>query len=417
MPHLRAFLSVATLGLALGALFLTPAPARAQTTSGVITACVTPLLDRLRVVAATEPCRANESRLQWNIQGPKGDPGPAGPRGPVGPAGPAGATGPAGPAGPIGPQGPAGPQGPSGSPGPTGPAGPAGPAGPPGSPVAVTPPGPSGQVGFYDNVIVDLQGASGTFGITQVVMDIAAVPDGEGGFAPGARSLRPLWIEAGGGEEGEALDQWFADAGAGRPDGVRSVKIYVNDLGENAPEKLSLVLGECRPLSRSAGDRGTALTVQCADLTVNNFQGGGSALHFVDVVTSEDTLTSQNLTQQAYQVRADERLGAGGTEIDVAILLGTVQGFGFDAGSVIDWVTAAVTGAPEAVRDVVVDVRRAPVRPAPAVMTQTAYERAFPTYIAFLGRAQPYPTTELAKLSVDVVFRANGRRQSTSGGN
>ncbi|MGD9903469.1 MAG: hypothetical protein AB7U83_08355 [Vicinamibacterales bacterium] len=284
--------------------------------------------------------------------------------------------------------------------------------------MAAVPPGPSGQVGFYDNVTVDLQGASGRFGITQVVMDIAAAPDGRGGFAPGARSLRPIWIEAGGGEEGEALDQWFADAGAGLPDGVRSLKISVNDLGENAPEELSLVLGGCRPLSRSAGGRGTALTVQCADLTVNEFQGGGSSLHRVGVVdvTIEDTLTSQNLTQQAYQVRADERLGAGGTEIDVAILLGTVQGSGFDAGFAIGWVTAAVTGAPDAVQDVVVDVRRAAANPVPAVMTQTSYERAFPTYVAFLSRASQFATAEFATLSVNVVFRANGRRQSTSGG-
>jgi len=283
--------------------------------------------------------------------------------------------------------------------------------------VAAVPPGPSGQVGFYDNVTVDLQGTSGTFGITQVVMDIAAAPDGRGGFAPGARSLRPMWIEAGGGEEGEALDQWFADAGAGHPDGVRSVKISVNELGENAPERLSLVLGGCRPLSRSAGDRGTALTVQCAGLDVNRFEGSGSALHIVAVTNSDDSLTGQVLTQQAYQIRADERLGAGGTEIDVAMILGTVQGSGFDAGFVVGWVTAAVTGALDAVQDVVVDVRRAATSHVPPVMTQTAYERAFPTYIAFLGRANQYPTAEFAKLSVDVVFRANGRRQSTSGGN
>ncbi|MGE0361292.1 MAG: hypothetical protein AB7H93_07390 [Vicinamibacterales bacterium] len=280
----------------------------------------------------------------------------------------------------------------------------------------MTPPGPSGQVGFYDNVIVDLQGASGTFGITQVVMDIAAAPDGRGGFAPGARALRPIWIEAGGGEEGEALDQWFADAGAGLPDGVRSVKIQVDDRGANPLVKLSLQLGECRPLSRSAGERGTALTVQCGRLDVNVFAGGGS-LHYVLPISGDDRLTGQGTTQQAFQIRADERLGAGGTEIDVAVRLGTVQDAEFDAGFVIGWVIAAVTGGAEAVQDVVVDVRRAAANPVPAVMTQTSYERAFPTYVAFLGRASQFATAEFATLSVDVVFRANGRRQSTSGGN
>lgn len=82
--------------------------------SGVLEACVNPGNGGMRLVAAGEACRNNETRVEWNVAGPAGPPGPAGP------VGPAGATGPAGPAGPVGPEGPAGPIGP------VGPAGPAG---------------------------------------------------------------------------------------------------------------------------------------------------------------------------------------------------------------------------------------------------------------------------------------------------
>lgn len=88
----------------------------------------------IRIVAASESCKDNQSALDWNIQGP---PGPAGPQGAKGDPGPAGPPGPQGPAGPQGPEGVQGPQGPKGDTGPTGPQGPQGPQGPPG------PPGPA----------------------------------------------------------------------------------------------------------------------------------------------------------------------------------------------------------------------------------------------------------------------------------
>ena len=70
----------------------------------------------LRVIDSSTQCRAGETSLAWNAQGPVGPQGPAGPAGPPGPMGPQGlqgAIGPAGAPGPAGPQGPAGPAGPS----------------------------------------------------------------------------------------------------------------------------------------------------------------------------------------------------------------------------------------------------------------------------------------------------------------
>lgn len=66
---------------------------------------------RLRMVTATESCKADEPRIVWNAAGTAGN---AGPVGPAGPQGPAGNAGPQGPAGAEGPAGPAGPQGPAG---------------------------------------------------------------------------------------------------------------------------------------------------------------------------------------------------------------------------------------------------------------------------------------------------------------
>ncbi len=53
-------------------------------------------------------CAAGDSKLSWNVTGPRG------PRGRTGPAGSTTGTGPAGPAGPTGPTGPGGATGPPG---------------------------------------------------------------------------------------------------------------------------------------------------------------------------------------------------------------------------------------------------------------------------------------------------------------
>lgn len=79
--------------------------------NNVIDACYTRSGGTLRVIDATvTTCKASETSLAWNVQGPQGATGATGPQGPAGPAGPAG---PQGPTGATGPQGPAGPAGPS----------------------------------------------------------------------------------------------------------------------------------------------------------------------------------------------------------------------------------------------------------------------------------------------------------------
>lgn len=117
----------------------------------VLYACVR--LDRdanegrlMRLVAANEPCRRDEVRIQWNVAGPagpKGDMGPAGSAGPTGPQGPKGENGATGPAGPQGERGDPGPRGEKGDPGEKGDKGdqgdpgPRGEQGPPGASLSV----------------------------------------------------------------------------------------------------------------------------------------------------------------------------------------------------------------------------------------------------------------------------------------
>jgi hypothetical protein len=67
-----------------------------------IYACVNNSSGTIKIVGANDTCKNNETKLQWNTEGPQG------PAGPTGPAGPAGPQGPQGPQGETGPQGPAG---------------------------------------------------------------------------------------------------------------------------------------------------------------------------------------------------------------------------------------------------------------------------------------------------------------------
>ena len=53
----------------------------------VIHACKHPSGGWLRQVAEATPCRRRETRVSWNVEGPKGDPGEAGAPGPQGPKG------------------------------------------------------------------------------------------------------------------------------------------------------------------------------------------------------------------------------------------------------------------------------------------------------------------------------------------
>lgn len=69
----------------------------------VIHGCVHDASRHLRVIdPAAETCRQSESPLDWNQQGPQGDPGPQGEPGAPGPQGEVGPPGPQGPPGPPG---------------------------------------------------------------------------------------------------------------------------------------------------------------------------------------------------------------------------------------------------------------------------------------------------------------------------
>ena len=64
---------------------------QAQTTSTVITACVSKFDGFSRIVAKPNACLPRfETIVQWNSRGPEGPAGPAGPTGPQGPQGPQG---------------------------------------------------------------------------------------------------------------------------------------------------------------------------------------------------------------------------------------------------------------------------------------------------------------------------------------
>lgn len=89
-------------GLGAGALAVGSGIAYATVPSGgVVHGCYAKSGGRLRVVdAGAAGCKAKETPLDWNVQGPTGPKGEVGATGPVGPAGPAGDTGSQGPAGP-----------------------------------------------------------------------------------------------------------------------------------------------------------------------------------------------------------------------------------------------------------------------------------------------------------------------------
>jgi len=69
-------------------LLLVPIALRAANTSSVLEACVNPGNGNMRLVDAATACHKNETRVQWNAEGPVGPTGPTGPVGPAGPPGP-----------------------------------------------------------------------------------------------------------------------------------------------------------------------------------------------------------------------------------------------------------------------------------------------------------------------------------------
>lgn len=75
---------------------------QAQSTPPTIRACAIkvpnpgniPPLGTMRTISASQSCQPNESLLEWNVQGIKGNTGPQGPQGPQGSEGPQGPQGP-----------------------------------------------------------------------------------------------------------------------------------------------------------------------------------------------------------------------------------------------------------------------------------------------------------------------------------
>jgi type VI protein secretion system component Hcp len=84
--------SAATLSAAFAGALAMGVGVSAQTGDAVIRGCVGNN-GGLRIIAAGDSCKNNESLLTWNAAGPSGLTGPAGPTGPVGPAGPQGPAG------------------------------------------------------------------------------------------------------------------------------------------------------------------------------------------------------------------------------------------------------------------------------------------------------------------------------------
>src|SRR5262245_62096581 len=67
--------------------------ASAPPPAAVLEACVNPGNGNMRLVGPGTACHNNETRVNWNVEGPAGPAGPAGPTGPQGPAGNDGADG------------------------------------------------------------------------------------------------------------------------------------------------------------------------------------------------------------------------------------------------------------------------------------------------------------------------------------
>ncbi len=66
------------------ALLATTVVGSASSAPTTISACVNNASGTVKIVAAGDTCKGNDTLMTWNTQGPQG---PAGPAGPVGPAG------------------------------------------------------------------------------------------------------------------------------------------------------------------------------------------------------------------------------------------------------------------------------------------------------------------------------------------
>ena len=73
---------------AIALLVLTVPIVKLATNSSVLEACINPGNGMMRLVDSSTACHNNETRVQWNVEGPAGPPGPMGDPGPTGPPGP-----------------------------------------------------------------------------------------------------------------------------------------------------------------------------------------------------------------------------------------------------------------------------------------------------------------------------------------
>lgn len=84
LRHRGVIASVAILACAA---LIVPIALKAASSSNVLHACVNPGNGNMRLVSSDTDCHANETFVEWNIEGPQGPPGPQGPQGPQGPPG------------------------------------------------------------------------------------------------------------------------------------------------------------------------------------------------------------------------------------------------------------------------------------------------------------------------------------------
>lgn len=70
-----------------------PIALRAANSSNELEACVNPGSGNMRLIASGAPCHNNETRIQWNVEGPTGPPGAPGTPGAPGAPGPQGPPG------------------------------------------------------------------------------------------------------------------------------------------------------------------------------------------------------------------------------------------------------------------------------------------------------------------------------------
>lgn len=292
-------------------------PAKPETAT--IVACVHRGNDDVRIISENDRCRSNESRIEWNAQGPEGPRGPQGlpgPQGRTGERGPqgvpgaqglAGFQGPQGPAGPRGEQGPAGPQGArgeqgaqgvqgqagqDGAPGPagaagatgatgqTGPAGSQGTAGERGPAGAPGPPGPAGGgapiaptgdptevVAYASNLAIKFSpstpsSAKGRFGISALQW-IPEDPGQRAGTEDGVGVLlEPFTIGTTDGPTADEMRDWFSDPRA------RPLLVELFGAPGLKDPALSILLSRCYPLAIAASlsGPGAELRVHCDHL-------------------------------------------------------------------------------------------------------------------------------------------------------